>query len=253
MPPSIENPKITVITVCFNAVNSIEETMLSVLNQTYDNIEYIIIDGGSTDGTVDKIKKYSNRLSFWISEPDQGIYDAMNKSFKWASGDYLLFLNAGDTFYNNVVIDNITKACNGSQIIYGDVMMHFTDNHSAIYNGKFNKFKLTFRNICHQSIFYPQMVYKNFQFDLNYKFLADWVSNMQLWKTNSFKYVPIIIANYYRGGVSDSNKDYYFEKNYEILIKWNLGICAWLYIFFRRYYFRIISIINRFLLLNNRQ
>ena len=88
------NPKISVVTVSYNAVETIEETILSIINQTYDKVEYIIIDGGSTDGTVDIIKKYADHLAYWVSEPDKGIYDAMNKGIDVATGDYINFMNS---------------------------------------------------------------------------------------------------------------------------------------------------------------
>lgn len=103
----MENLKVTVITVVRNDVQHIEQTMLSVLNQTYSNIEYIIIDGGSTDGTVDIIKKYADRLAYWISEPDGGIYPAMNKGLKQASGDWVNFMNSGDVFSDDKVLENV--------------------------------------------------------------------------------------------------------------------------------------------------
>lgn len=84
----MESPLITVITVSYNAASSIEQTIISVINQTYPHIEYIIIDGGSTDNTVDIIKKYADKISYWVSEPDKGIYDAMNKGIKIAAGKY---------------------------------------------------------------------------------------------------------------------------------------------------------------------
>ena len=91
---------ISVVTVSYNAVSTIEQTILSVINQTYPHIEYIIIDGGSTDGTVDVIKKYADKITYWVSEPDKGIYDAMNKGLRRVRGDWCVFMNSGDILYN---------------------------------------------------------------------------------------------------------------------------------------------------------
>ena len=89
----MDNSLISVITVSYNAVSTIEQTILSVINQTYSNIEYIIIDGGSTDGTIDIIRRYEDKIAYWVSEPDRGIYDAMNKGASKANGEYIAFLN----------------------------------------------------------------------------------------------------------------------------------------------------------------
>ena len=100
-------PKISVVTVCYNAVETIEKTILSVINKTYQNIEYIIIDGASTDGTVDIINRYRDKIAYFVSEPDKGIYDAMNKGINAATGDWISFMNAGDTFYCNKTIHRL--------------------------------------------------------------------------------------------------------------------------------------------------
>jgi glycosyltransferase involved in cell wall biosynthesis len=100
---SPENPLVTIITVVFNGEKYLEETILSVINQTYNNVEYIIIDGGSTDGTLEIIGKYENAIDYWVSEPDQGIYDAMNKGIKLATGQFIGIVNSDDTIYPSTV------------------------------------------------------------------------------------------------------------------------------------------------------
>lgn len=120
---------ISVVTVCYNAADTIEKTMLSVLNQTYHDIEYIIIDGGSTDGTVEIIRKYADRIAYWVSEPDKGIYDAMNKGIKVATGEWINFMNAGDEFVDANVLDKLffAKTVANVDVIYGNTLMKYTE------------------------------------------------------------------------------------------------------------------------------
>lgn len=239
----MDNPKISVVTVCYNAVDTIEDTMLSVFSQNYDNIEYIIIDGGSIDGTLDIVKKYSDKVTYWRSEPDKGIYDAMNKGMQIANGYYLLFLNAGDYFYKKDILESISKEFDGKSIIYGNVMMHF-DDHNQIYGGKFDKFRLTYENICHQSIFYPKEIFKSFKYDLNYPLLADWVSNLEMWHQKTYKFSPIIVSNYFRGGASDTIPDRAFTKDLKKLIYNNLGLLSLTYYYYIIIKRKIIALYN---------
>ena len=157
--------RISVVTVCYNAVDCIEQTMLSVLDQTYHDIEYIIIDGGSTDGTVDIIKKYADRLAYWISEPDKGIYDAMNKGIAVATGDYINFMNAGDTFRDQSSIYTYVDVIKPeSEIIYGDVIIK--------YHSRFQYRKPLWLDhlseclpFCHQSVIVKTGLLRDRQFD----------------------------------------------------------------------------------------
>lgn len=123
-------PLITVITIALNCASSIQETILSVLNQTYSNIEYIIIDGGSADGTLDIIKRYEHAIDYWVSEPDRGIYDAMNKGIKLSTGKWLNFLNVKDVFVSDRTIRNLVDNClqSGARFIYSDILL--TDHRS---------------------------------------------------------------------------------------------------------------------------
>lgn len=206
-------PKISIITVCFNSAKTIEQTILSVINQTYSNIEYIIIDGKSTDGTVDIIKKYQDKIAYWVSEPDGGIYDAMNKGIEKATGDYIYFINSGD--YVAVDIFNQIEAtlCQGYDFIYGRVYMR---NTNKLYGKNFNKYSISFQNICHQAILYKRNVLVEMgYFDTNYPILADWVFNIKCFGNKEIRkdYIEAVFADYEGGGVSETSHDINFDKN----------------------------------------
>lgn len=117
-----ENPLITIITVSYNIVSRIEETILSVIHQDYSNVEYIVIDGGSTDGTVDVIKKYGNKIAHWLSEKDNGIYDAINKGIDLANGEWIGIMNCGDVYASNDVLSRLfaNRDNAGVDVIFGD-------------------------------------------------------------------------------------------------------------------------------------
>ncbi|HEX8608911.1 MAG TPA: glycosyltransferase family 2 protein, partial [Pedobacter sp.] len=117
-------PKLSVITIVYNNVKDIERTMLSVLNQSYPNIEYILIDGASNDGTQAVIGRYRNQLAFFLSEPDQGIYDAMNKGLALATGDYVLFMNSGDEIYAPETVRDVFETDDSADIYYGETEMY---------------------------------------------------------------------------------------------------------------------------------
>lgn len=214
--------KISVITVTYNAAATIEETILSVLNQTYHNVEYIIIDGGSTDGTVDIIKKYADRLAYWVSEPDKGIYDAMNKGIAIATGDYINFMNAGDAFYKYNTLDSIfTCYKNNSDIIYGDSIIRFNNGDLVFSRSSGNIHLLSKGPIYrHGASFVKLDVHKQNLFDTTktnvYGYALDYLQIYALFSQHyTFEKVENIVMIYDKEGVSD-NQYKSLEYNYKI-------------------------------------
>ena len=115
------NAKISIVTINYNNPSGLKKTIESVVNQTWKNFEYIIIDGGSTNGDVDIIKSFDNQIDYWVSEPDKGIYNAMNKGIKKATGDFIIFINSGDNFTNSSVLEEVqSKLTSDFDIYYGD-------------------------------------------------------------------------------------------------------------------------------------
>ena len=170
--------KISIITVCKNAENCIEKTFQSVINQSSKDWEIIVLDGVSTDGTLDVIEKYKEYIAFFKSEKDEGIYDAMNKAQKFAKGDYILFLNAGDCLYDNFVIENTIKKIqelNYPDIVFG--LTQFIDNNNKRieqYRGYKHKYYFALNCMCHQSLFYKKELFEKAQYDTTLKVFADW-------------------------------------------------------------------------------
>lgn len=205
----MNQPKLTVITVVYNNVQDIERTLLSVINQTYPFVEYVVIDGGSTDGTATIIQHYSDRISQWVSEPDEGIYDAMNKGLAMATGDYVLFMNSGDEIYGNNTVEQVFATAPNAAIYYGETEM-FNEKWESLglrRHGIPEKFTWrSFRygmNISHQAIYVQRSIAA--PYDLSYQLSADidWVIRAAK-KANPNQIINTrrLVAKYLVGGMS---------------------------------------------------
>ena len=167
-------PLITVITVVLNRRDDLEPTIRSVLDQTYDNIEYIVIDGGSSDGTLEVIRKYSRDIDRWVSEPDSGIYDAMNKGAFNAHGSWINFMNAGDAFYDSAVIEDMVPAMHeNADVIYGDHQFMYDDKTKKIWRAQGSDRLWKGMVFCHQSAFVRTKLMKQEPFSLSNNLTSD--------------------------------------------------------------------------------
>lgn len=216
-----KTPLISIITVSYNAAETIEQTIFSVLDQNYEDYEYIIVDGGSTDGTVDIIKKYQDKITLWVSEPDKGIYDAMNKGIRLAKGEWMNFMNSGDCYYSNETLIQVFKNCLGDlNIIYGGTFLSYDKNTPAKYlePKKFESIKYSIP-FCHQSVFVKTKLLNEVGFDLEYKYSADYDFFLKIYKQKKYFYkmVSFPISIYDMNGVSSG--DAALKDNYMIVKK----------------------------------
>jgi glycosyltransferase involved in cell wall biosynthesis len=159
-----DKPTISVITVTYNAEKTLENTILSVINQTFGDIEYIIVDGGSTDSTLDIIRKYEKKISFWISESDAGIYDAMNKGIKMANGVWINFMNSGDLFVGCNVLRNVFSAeyPDSVKFLYSDFYIRYEDD----VDGDFYTADYDRGYVLHQSVIYKKELHDEYGYYL---------------------------------------------------------------------------------------
>jgi len=198
--------KISIITINYNDAKGLEKTIKSVVNQTSLEFEYIVIDGGSIDTSVEVIKRNENNIQYWISEKDSGIYNAMNKGIKVATGEYLFFLNSGDHLYNNDVILKSVQYLQNKDIIYFNVQIIGENNSKIVsypYILRFSDFYSG--GICHQSVFVKKTLFDTIGlYDEGLKIVADWkFFILALFKYNcSYKKVNEILSTYYLGGIS---------------------------------------------------
>lgn len=224
------NPLLSIITVVYNAEKTLEQTILSVINQKKIYIEFIIIDGDSTDGTKAIIEKYKSYFHYYLSERDKGIYDAMNKGIKIATGDYIYFLGADDILVDENVLKIMSLSLiNPKFVYYGDVIFK---TRKLKYDGKFNSLKIVTRNICQQGVFYPRELFKYFQYNLEYKIMADYDLNIRAYFSNifKFKYVPLTVAIFNDLGLSGSTGyDETFEKHKLEIIKTHCPVYVYWY------------------------
>ena len=188
-------PLITIITVVRNNEKTIEETILSVVNQTYTNVEYIIIDGASTDDTLNIVGNYEDKVDFWISEPDKGIYDAMNKGITQATGEWINFMNSGDSFYSNDSIEKFIELYDTqSDVVYGDGQFFYD---FGVYINKCTAIKHDYMPNCHQAFFVKTYLLKDRYFDTNYQICADKNFFYDVYKSGyRYQHIPLVVCNY---------------------------------------------------------
>jgi glycosyltransferase involved in cell wall biosynthesis len=204
--------KITVITVCFNAKSSIALTIKSVIEQTYQNIEFIIIDGGSNDGTTNIIIKNKAHIDYYTSEPDTGIYNAMNKGIAVSKGDILFFLNADDRFCDERVVEDVVGIFNKDlslDLVYGNVLLeNSTGLTKCRQDSRLDRKLLARRTVCHQSIFARRGELSKYDgFSENYKVISDyeWLLKLVHSKVNSL-HVNRDISIWGTEGISNISK-----------------------------------------------
>lgn len=202
--------RFSIITVCYNSENTIERTIQSVLNQTYQNFEYIIIDGASTDATLDIVRKYEQNFNGrlrYISEPDQGIYDAMNKGIAMASGTLIGIVNSDD-YYENDALEKVNESYMPEEkecIYYG--FQRCVENEKEVRVVLYNHEYLDRQMITHPTCFVTKAVYDNYGgFDLNFKSSSDYEFMLKIFHETNVKFKPIyeVISNFQLGGMSSS-------------------------------------------------
>ncbi len=226
-------PLVSVIVVVYNGAATLERALESVFSQDRSLVECVVIDGGSTDGTVDLLERFSAQIDDWKSEPDAGIYDAMNKGADRARGRFVYYLGCDDVLLadlGGLSGDLVSQ----STIYYGDVLQ---TKPRRIYDGRFTAWKIVCRNICHQAIFYPADLVRRERFTLRYKFLADWEFNLRCFgdKGVRFQYLPRTIALYSTAGVSATRRDDAFEEDRSALFRRHLPTPVYVYHLLRKY------------------
>lgn len=222
-----EKPLITVITVVFNGVSTIEDTIQSVINQTYNNVEYIVIDGGSTDGTQGVIRKYEHAIDYWVSEKDKGIYDAMNKAIALASGDYVGLLNADDLFAANNILQIVAEQFRLSKVDAIFSCLDIVDKNNL--NKILRKYRITEFNSSllrigvmppHPTFYCKRYCYEQAgMYKTEYKIAADFemLARMLLRQNISWKFIDQVTVIMRAGGMSSSGFMARLRLNWEII------------------------------------
>ena len=209
--------KFSVITVNYNNFDGLKKTAESILSQTWKNFEWIIIDGGSTDGSREYIinlndnldKNEWNPISYWCSEPDKGIYNALNKGIRHCKGEYISCMNSGDTFFSEETLKLVFFKNYSDTVLYGDALFEYSDYNEIRKYPNSMSFKWLYNEtINHQASFCRAEVLKRNLFDENYKIMSDRKLWLELYLSGySFKHIPLIIARYDHSGISATNEE----------------------------------------------
>ncbi len=208
------NPLVSIVTVVFNGKEFLERTILSVIRQDYTDIEYIVIDGASSDGTLGIIRQYEKNITYWVSEKDRGIYDAMNKGIKASNGDYLWFLNAGDEIYGPDTVRKIVSGRGSPDVYYGETMLVDASGNELGTRSEMSRNKLpetlSWKDmargmvVCHQSFIVKRSIVPFY--DLSYPHTSDidWVIKC-LKKAHDIVNTRLVLSRYLVGGYSKKN------------------------------------------------
>ncbi|WP_308764745.1 glycosyltransferase family 2 protein [uncultured Bacteroides sp.] len=221
-------PLFSIITVTYHAESVLEETILSVVSQTYHNIEYIIVDGASKDRTLSIVNKYRDRIQAVVSEPDKGLYDAMNKGLKMAKGEYVCFLNAGDTFHEDDTLQLIVHQLNKSNVlpdvIYGETALVDAQRHFVRMRRLQTPDTLNWKSfrqgmlVCHQAFIAKRALAETY--DLNYRFSADFDWCIRVMKKASLLHnTRLTLIDYLDEGMTTKNRKASLKERFRIMAK----------------------------------
>lgn len=226
--------KISIITINYNNVKGLEETINSIITQTYPNIEYIVIDGGSTDGSKEIIERYKAKLAYAVSEPDSGIYNAMNKGIKASTGDYLLFINSGDILIDNQIIEKATSFGITEDLVYGDIVFVNGEELTDWIADDELSFKTFYEHtIPHPATFIKRSLFEKVGlYNEQYKIVSDWeFFLLATCRYNcSYKHINLLITRFYMDGISAD------PKNYELLLAERSAVLKVHFLFFIKDY-----------------
>lgn len=205
------NAKISIVTINYNNPRGLKKTIESIVNQTYSNFEYIVIDGGSTAGDVEVINTYQNQINYWVSEPDKGIYNAMNKGIKAASGDFIIFMNSGDIFSNNLVLEEVYQHLTPEfDLYYGDYnRIKPNSNRRKTFPEKLNFSFFYSGSLSHQSTFFKRTIFDDiFLYNEENKIVSDWEFYIYAicYKNVKYKYLNTVISDFDFTGISSNPK-----------------------------------------------
>ena len=219
--------KLSVITINYNNLQGLADTIKSVESQSVRDFEWIVVDGASTDGSRALIEKHSDNITSWVSEPDSGIYNAMNKGIRMSSGEYLLFLNSGDMFADDQVVAKVLSELTGEDFIFGNI--YHSDKlgvkafNEKYINGRDMAFMLTTSSLPHQSTFIHRSVFERYGFyreDL--RIVSDWALIFQslVMHQATIRYIPVVVSIYDTSGLSSVNKRLYNTEREKVISSW---------------------------------
>ncbi len=227
--PAHPHPRFSIVTVTYNAENVLNDTIQSIVTQTYRNVEYIIIDGGSTDGTMHIVDRYRPMISIVVSEPDNGLYDAMNKGIALATGDYICFLNAGDAFHEDDTLQRMVHSLRGMElpdVIYGDTDIVDAEGHFLHKRRLSPPKKLTWKSfengmlVCHQAFFARTKLAKATPYDLTYRFSADFDWCVRILKQAAVTHhTHLTLIDYLNEGMTTENHQASLRERFRIMSK----------------------------------